>query len=123
MKRSFLLTLLCCCLVVLFGCEKEVKEKPDDGAVIYTIGSLYLSVGGAKEIKEQRLIGKHYRPGSDSYQVISCVDFTLPDERQISDCNDSFNLIRLDSGKWVINGQVNGVYRWVEVEVDPRLNP
>lgn len=101
---------------LLSGCFEKSVELPSDERIVSTVANLYKQVGVATSVEDQRLLGKHYLPGSDSWKVIACVDFILPNQETVKDCNDSFDLLKLDSNKWIINGKVNGVYRWLEVK-------
>ncbi len=93
---------------ILSGCTEKSVDPPKDKDVSASIASLYSQVGLATSISEHTIIGKHYNPGMDSWMLIACVNFSLPDKSKVRDCNDSFNLLLLDSGGWVVNGRING---------------
>ncbi len=99
---------------LLSGCVESEPESPDNDMLSGAIAKLYIDVGGASKVTAQQLLGKHYLPGDNSWQIVSCTELILKDNNTIKDCNDSFVAFKLDSGKWILNGQVNSQYRWVE---------
>lgn len=76
---------------------------------------MYRRAGLASEASSTQVLGKHYRPAMDAWKVVACVDFDMDEPGAGRDCNDSFELYRMDSGAWMINGNVNGAYRWLEL--------
>lgn len=108
-----LVTLLC----LSAGCDVAQlrQEPPANTAVSKAIGELYLRSGLANDVSSTTILGKHYRSALDSWKVVACVDLVLGESGNGRDCNDSFELYRLDSGSWMINGTLNGAYRWVEL--------
>ncbi len=99
------------------GCDVSVtREKPPENAALRkAVGELYLRSGLASDVTSAKILGKHYRPGQDNWKVVACVDIVMGESGPGRDCNDSFELYRLDSGSWMINGTLNGAYRWLEV--------
>ena len=107
-----LVTLLC-----LSACDvaQTPQEPPADAALRKAIGELYLRSGFANDVSSTSILGKHYRLAHDSWKVVACVEFVMGASDSGRDCNDSFELYRLDSGSWMVNGTLNGAYRWVEL--------
>jgi len=111
LQAVFLLFLMC----GLGACSSSnTFNPPAEIALKNAIGTMYSLAGLGQEIQKATVLGKHYSPSSDHWQVFACVEFGQPDSLQ-TDCNDSFTLLKLDSGKWIIRGRVNAVYRWLEV--------
>ena len=102
---------------VLTGCERRVNTvvPPPANEISNTIGEMYLRAGLASEVARPDILGKHYRPGRDAWKVVACATYTGGDGAERRDCNDSFELYKLDSGKWMVNGTVNGNYLWLEM--------
>lgn len=107
-----------CLLILMFNLSACSSSKsfdlPPETSLQNAIGAMYNMAGLGQEILKATILGKHYSPSSDHWQVIACVEFGQLDRPQ-TDCNDSFTLLKLDSGKWIIRGRVNAVYRWLEV--------
>ena len=101
-------------LLTACGYKAEVKPPPSI-AISNSIGEMYLRAGLASELGKREVLGKHYQPGLDSWKLVACVEFTMPDGGNNKDCNDSFELYKLDSGNWMLNGTLNGTYLWVEM--------
>jgi hypothetical protein len=99
----------------LIGCASEKSPPPPNNVIAESVAELYQHAGIGAPILAQRVLGKHYSPFHDHWTVIACVDFNASG-KESTDCNDSFNLIKLDSGMWVIRGTVNGQYRWMQVK-------
>jgi hypothetical protein len=108
-----LATLLC----LSAGCDIAItpQEPPADAALSKAVGELYLRSGLASDVSSSKILGKHYRPAQDTWKVVACVEFVMGESGSGRDCNDSFELYRLDSGSWMVNGTLNGAYRWVEL--------
>jgi len=102
--------------ILLVGCASEKSTPPPNTALALTVADLYKHAGVGIPIVTQRVLGKHYVPSLDQWSVVACVDFN-DSGNETSDCNDSFILIKLDSGIWVLRGTVNGKYRWMEVSI------
>lgn len=116
MKKLILLFLF---IVLSTSCSQEVPEPLSNDTVSAALKNLYTDFGGASKVNNQRIIGQHYHPGDDNWSIVSCIDFNLKDGRKVDDCNDSFVALQLNSGKWILQGKVNGQYRWIEVPVTP----
>ena len=107
--------LLSSCLL-LSACNHENTPSPPQSSEIgVAIAELYRRLGISGEISKQEVLGKHFKPGLQSWDVIACVDFILPSGDNGRECNDSFELYQLDSGKWIVTGTISGNYRWLEV--------
>ncbi len=111
MFRSIFIVLV---VFQLTACFSASPEAPKNKQLESAIAQLYLSAGAGFQNAEARVLGKHYAPGDDAWRVIACTNFTL-NERESSDCNDSFNALILDTERWIVNGRVNGIYRWIEL--------
>ena len=106
-------------IVLLAGCkESTVAKPPSESIIIKNLAELYLLSGVAVSVEDQIILGKHHEPGSGEWRVVACANLVLANESRVSDCNDSFRVYQLDTGKWVINGVFNGSYRWIEVSRD-----
>lgn len=111
------------CLVIaswLVGCTSG-NSPPTDNVIASTAAALYKHGGVGVPIVTQRVLGKHYVPSLDHWSVVACVEFKVSGNES-SDCNDSFTLIKLDSGKWILRGTVNGQYRWMEAGNLEKIN-
>ncbi len=99
------------------GCfNQQDTPPPVDLDIKQAIARLYTTAGSAIEIKNQQMIGKHYRSSMDSWKLIVCTKLVISGGNEINDCNDSFELLQLDSKKWIVNGTINGSYRWTELQ-------
>jgi hypothetical protein len=100
---------------VLSACNEEQRPVPPVSSdIANAIAELYQRSGVA-EVSKQEILGKHYRPGDQSWDVLACIEFAQPGRDPGKDCNDSFELYQLDTGKWIVSGTVNGAYQWLEV--------
>lgn len=100
---------------VLSACnEEQTPVPPMSGDIANAIAELYRR-SGVTEVSKQEVVGKHYRPGDQSWDVLACIQFARPGSDPGNDCNDSFELYQLDTGKWIVSGTVNGAYQWMEV--------
>ena len=103
-------------VVTLTACKEPPRPTPPASlAVGNAIGELYVRGGVTLEVVSKNVLGMHYRPGTDTWKVISCVEFRMPEGKSVSDCNDSFELYALNSGRWIVNGTINGQYLWLEM--------
>ncbi|MCB1699367.1 MAG: hypothetical protein H6985_13675 [Pseudomonadales bacterium] len=94
---------------------RKPPATPVSGEVAHAIAEMYRRAGVSSDISGQSVLGKHFKPGEQSWDVIACVDFVLPNGDSGRDCNDSFELYQLDSGRWIVSGTVNATYLWLEV--------
>lgn len=101
-------------VVLSAGCASDQATPPSDESVAASVADLYRYAGVSTPIVAQRLLGKHYVPSLDQWSVVACVDLKASG-KESKDCNDSFSLILLDTGRWILSGTVNGQYRWTEV--------
>ena len=103
-------------LTQLAACEGEALPSPPVSLDVGTaIAELYRRAGVAQEVASKNVLGMHYRSGSDSWKVVACMEFKVPDGQNAGDCNDSFELYQLNSGRWIVSGTVNGQYIWLEM--------
>lgn len=104
-------------LSVSAGCDLLVTQQqpPSNSVVQKAVSEMYARAGVANEATSAKVLGKHYRPAQDAWKVVACVDFGIDETGAGRDCNDSFELYRMDSGAWMLNGTVNGAYRWLEL--------
>lgn len=112
-------------LLTLAGCDfpDATHEPPENSVVGKAVGVMYTRAGLANEVSSTKILGKHYRPAQDSWKVVTCVEFVMSDADTGRDCNDSFELFRMDSGAWMVTGTVNGAYRWLELPLSELTNP
>lgn len=109
------------CLLTLLsvsaGCDLLVTEQqpPANSVIKKAVSEMYRRAGLASEVSSTEVLGNHYRPSRDSWKVVACVDLEINGSGTERDCNDSFELYRMDSGAWMINGNVNGAYRWLQL--------
>ncbi len=118
MNQKFVSTLILgLSALLLAGCDYRATTvvPPASSAISGSIGEMYLRAGLASEVSRPEILGKHYQPGRDSWKVIACAKFTLADGGEGRDCNDSFELYQLDTGKWMVSGTLNGRYLWLEM--------
>ena len=128
MNRAFsalTVTGLVILLGVAAGCDFPLTQQkpPDNSALRRAVSEIYLRSGLASEISSTKILGKHYRPGQDSWKMVACVEFVMGESGTGRDCNDSFELYRLDSGSWMINGTLDGAYRWLELPESELVTP
>lgn len=114
------LTICVATLSAVTGCSGDEPENPPaDQIVADNIGTLYQQTAPGLAVSDPRLLGKHYVPNEDGWRIVFCANVTFADSEPVSDCNDSFRLYVLDTGRWIVSGTTNGVYRWQEVVVEP----
>lgn len=101
--------------VMLSGCSRPSRDLPAQPILEQYMVSLVADLGVNNVSGISRMVGKHYYPGDDVWQMIACYQFTLPSDQQGNECNDSFRLIPLDNGQWIITATRQGVYRWREI--------
>lgn len=115
-QKDILGITLLCMVFFLAGCQQQKIEKPPENADISrAITVLYKKAGGASSVNQQTILGKHYSPQADTWKIVACTEMVLANGTDYSDCNDSFELYMLDTGKWIVSGKINGTYRWLEV--------
>ena len=101
---------------LLVGCAREALPTPPPMTdVAASIAELYRLVLGDAEVTKTEIMGKHYRSGNNAWKVVSCVEIATAGDKPASDCNDSFELYRLDGGSWMVSGTINGEYRWLQM--------
>lgn len=120
-------------LVLVIGCTQDIKkELPENELLTEYLSLVVADLGFFKEPRISRIIGKHHFPSDDVWQVVACYQFTLPSGEQGNECEDSFRLIQLDTGKWLVTVRKQGVYRWREItslekasniDIDSNSNP
>ena len=116
--KKLLFTVL---LIGLASCGSErAADLPPPGEIANSLNLVLADTGFFTDAAVSRVIGKHYLPGGDRWQIIACFRFTDAAANNIQECNDSFMLFQLDNGRWVVSVNRNGVYRWREV-VRPSL--
>nr|WP_320009780.1 hypothetical protein [uncultured Desulfobulbus sp.] len=114
MKKNLIFVLLLLFLVV--GCKRPfVAPPPENGPIAQAVVSLYQLTLPGVTVSQGDILGKHYQPGSDSWNVITCVNLQLPNQKEQKDCNNSFQLFKLDSERWILDGKVNNQKLWIEV--------
>lgn len=98
------------------GCgQNKASQPPANTEISQAINVLYKQAGQAASVEKHTILGKHFQPHADSWKVVACTKLLLTNGANHTDCNDSFELYPLDTGKWIISGNVNGTYRWLEV--------
>lgn len=103
-------------IALLAACDRVPTPTPPGSLEVgNAIGELYHRAGVTLKLGSKNVLGMHYRPGTDSWKVVACTEFRVPDGEDVKDCNDSFELYRLNSGRWMVNGTVNGQYLWLEM--------
>jgi hypothetical protein len=113
-------------LLSLSACDLlDVKHEPPENVDIgKAVGEMYLRAGLGSKVTTTKIVGKHYRPAQDSWKVVACVEFVVDEFGSTGrDCNDSFELYFMDSGEWMVNGTVDGTYRWLELPQSEFTNP
>ena len=101
---------------LLSACDYQGRDVPPPNLEIgNSIGQMYLRAGVGTEVVKGEVLGKHYQPASDSWKVIACTEFAMADGGTGRDCNDSFELYKLDSGTWLVSGTVSGGYLWLQI--------
>nr|WP_319395472.1 hypothetical protein [uncultured Desulfobacter sp.] len=99
------------------GCgQKKEPQPPVNAEINQAINVLYKQAGQAASVEKQTILGKHFQPQANSWKVVACTNLLLTNGTNHTDCNDSFELYPLDTGKWIISGNINGTYRWLEVQ-------
>ena len=106
-------------LAVLSGCLPAERPAPPPATITQGMAGALIDTGFFEEVTIARTIGRHHRPGDDTWQILACYEFTLKDGGQGANCIDSFGAFRLDNGIWVATVTVNGEYRWRALGVSP----
>ena len=100
----------------LTGCNQEARPTPPPSTdIAASVAELYRRALGGAEVTKSEVLGKHYRSGNNAWKVVNCVEIATSSGTPARDCNDSFELYRLDSGSWMISGTINGEYRWLQM--------
>ena len=110
--RSSLLAVL---FAVMVSCGADpAADLPSPGEIESNLNRVLADTGSFADAAVVRVIGKHYVPGDDRWQIVACFRFTDAAGDQIQECLDSFSLLRLDNGRWIAAVNRDGVYRWRE---------
>ena len=98
------------------GCKNLFTDTPPaNDRIAEAITALYQLNIKNVTFEHPTIIGKHYQPGKDSWNIVSCLDIKISAEESTKDCNNSFSLYKLDSNKWILDGKVNNENRWIEL--------
>lgn len=90
----------------------ERPTEPPAGTLLQGLAEALIDTGFYGQVSVNGTIGQHYRPGTDSWKVLACFDFTAPDDEQGTNCIDSIEAFRLSNGSWIVGVTINEVYRW-----------
>ena len=108
--------LLCALILGAVGCTSETaRTLPEDQAIKDGFALVLADLGVFSEARVSRLVGKHYLPGDDAWQVIACYQFVTPVGQSGTECEDSFRLFQLDTGSWMVTVKRDNIYRWREI--------
>lgn len=89
----------------------EPPEPPPD-EVAQGMALAIADTGFYTDIALTRVLGRHYDPAHDSWNIVACFDFSTVDGSNGTNCLDSFNAKQLDNGGWLVSVTINEVYRW-----------
>ena len=87
---------------------------PEGDILNAEIEALLLDTGLFADVALERVLGKRHIASESRWQVVACFRF-LAGEGEATSCDDSFRLMRLDSGTWIVSVDMVDVYRWREV--------
>ncbi len=107
--------------LALAGCTKP--PPPPQELLSQGMADVLIDTGFYAEVAIGRIPGRHYVPGQDSWTIITCYDFTLPEGGQGNNCVDTFVARRLDNGNWMVAVTINDVYRWRAISLRPGTGP
>ena len=93
------------------ACVPPEPSAPPE-AIVQGMADALVDTGFYSEAAVTRRIGEHYNPSDNTWKIIACFDFALPDGAQGTACVDSFSAFQLENGIWVATATINGVYRW-----------
>ena len=97
-------------VLVLSGCKQP--RLPPATALAQGMASVMIDTGFYKEVSITKTIGNHYNPSTEVWTVFACYQSITQDDTQGSNCVDSFTVLSLDNGSWVVTVTIQGVYRW-----------
>ena len=64
------------------------------------------------DIALTRILGRHYDPAHDTWNIVACFNFGTADGSTGTNCLDSFSAKQLDNGGWLVSVTIDEVYRW-----------
>lgn len=102
--------------LALFGCT---KPPPPQELLTQGMAEVLMDTGFYADVAIGPILGRHYLPGQDSWTIIACFDFTLPDGASGNNCVDTFVARRLDNGVWIVAVTINDAYRWRAISLRP----
>ena len=111
--RNFLLLLVGA--LGLGACS--APPTPPPGEIEQGMAEALFDTGFYSEVGITQMLGRHYEPGKDVWNIIACYQFALADGSQSTNCVDSFNAFQMDNGIWIVSVTINQVYRWRSVSL------
>lgn len=104
-------------VLLLGGCDFSLPADPPPDIVLEQgMRQSLLDTGFYTEVEITRIIGRHYKPSTRSWNVLACFRFSVPTGEQAETCVDSFQALELDNGTWVLAVTIEGVYRWRAID-------
>lgn len=103
-------------LCTLTACTPDPSANlPPSDQIDAGMNRVLADTGAFAEVSVSRVVGRHYLPGADKWQIIACFRYADANGNRAEECNDTFSLFALDNGRWVVSVNRNGVYRWREL--------
>lgn len=93
------------------------RSLPPDEQIRNAMAQVLADTGAFAEVTMTRVVGRHYLPGDDRWNIIACYRFTAANGAAGEECGDSFLLSGMDNGRWVLSVSYNGAYRWRELNL------